>query len=429
MSVTRELYESYLEIQGVLEPKVIQEEVDLMEDINLLDDEELEDIVDETIFAMAEEGYTLDDIESAFDDIISEATVTVGTGSRRASGQMSSSGRTVTIGRGTELRNMARKAQVVKNARDRQVQAVKNAPGDAVNRVKNAVKSGVGKVRRVVDNAAADYAAKNKLVASKAGKPLNRTSIGMKQASKDPSARREIRSKVVGHLASRAKAKIQSGINAVRGAASNAASSARIAGRNAASSARVAGRKVGYAAKDAGDSAVSSVKKASDTIQSRVASAKDSTKSRVKSGLGRLARGIASRASSVASRFGEDVDIYDVVFDHILSEGYADTEESAIAIMSNMSEDWIDSIVEEYADLLDERNRGERGMSDWQVRRRRDKRDGYPSHLSGGGVRVGGMKRFEHDSIRGRKKLRGKVLPHMRGPNDNVSNYYQGTAK
>ena len=37
---------------------------------------------------------------------------------------------------------------------------------------------------------------------------------------------------------------------------------------------------------------------------------------------------------------------YDIVFDYLISEGYADTEDSALVIMANMSEDWRQSIVE-----------------------------------------------------------------------------------
>lgn len=36
----------------------------------------------------------------------------------------------------------------------------------------------------------------------------------------------------------------------------------------------------------------------------------------------------------------ERVDLYDVVLEHLLSEGYADTEEAATVIMANMSEEW-----------------------------------------------------------------------------------------
>jgi hypothetical protein len=38
--------------------------------------------------------------------------------------------------------------------------------------------------------------------------------------------------------------------------------------------------------------------------------------------------------------------IYDLVLSHLLDEGYADTYEAAEKIMVNMSEEWIESIVE-----------------------------------------------------------------------------------
>ena len=42
----------------------------------------------------------------------------------------------------------------------------------------------------------------------------------------------------------------------------------------------------------------------------------------------------------------QDFDVFDVIKGHLLDEGYADTEESALAIMANMSEEWRQSIVE-----------------------------------------------------------------------------------
>ena len=48
----------------------------------------------------------------------------------------------------------------------------------------------------------------------------------------------------------------------------------------------------------------------------------------------------------------ENYDAYDLVLSHLINEGYADTYEAALTIMTNMSEDWKYSIVEE---TLDER--------------------------------------------------------------------------
>jgi hypothetical protein len=43
----------------------------------------------------------------------------------------------------------------------------------------------------------------------------------------------------------------------------------------------------------------------------------------------------------------ESFDLFDYILEHLVAEGYADTNEAAIAIMANMSEEWKQSIVEE----------------------------------------------------------------------------------
>lgn len=42
----------------------------------------------------------------------------------------------------------------------------------------------------------------------------------------------------------------------------------------------------------------------------------------------------------------EEVDLFDTILEHLVAEGYADTNEAALAIMVNMSEEWRQSIVE-----------------------------------------------------------------------------------
>ena len=47
-----------------------------------------------------------------------------------------------------------------------------------------------------------------------------------------------------------------------------------------------------------------------------------------------------------ASMLKQDFDPFDVVLGHLIDEGYADTEQAALQIMANMSEEWRESIVE-----------------------------------------------------------------------------------
>ncbi len=58
------------------------------------------------------------------------------------------------------------------------------------------------------------------------------------------------------------------------------------------------------------------------------------------------ARGSGNKARKRAAALQrEEYDLYDIILSHLLDEGYAETIESAEAIMVNMSEDWRDSIV------------------------------------------------------------------------------------
>jgi hypothetical protein len=49
---------------------------------------------------------------------------------------------------------------------------------------------------------------------------------------------------------------------------------------------------------------------------------------------------------NVGGPYKEEFDTYDLVLEYLLDEGFADTEDSALQIMSNMSEDWRGKILE-----------------------------------------------------------------------------------
>ena len=50
-----------------------------------------------------------------------------------------------------------------------------------------------------------------------------------------------------------------------------------------------------------------------------------------------------------SSAHKEEVDLFDTILEHLVAEGYADTNEAALAIMANMSEEWRQSIVEKHS--------------------------------------------------------------------------------
>ena len=72
--------------------------------------------------------------------------------------------------------------------------------------------------------------------------------------------------------------------------------------------------------------------------QGAVLNAKQKEKQRRKG----LAKGAMGKAE-----VEESYDLYDIILSHLLDEGYADTNENAFAIMTNMSEEWIESICED----------------------------------------------------------------------------------
>jgi hypothetical protein len=59
--------------------------------------------------------------------------------------------------------------------------------------------------------------------------------------------------------------------------------------------------------------------------------------------------GVERHTSGARMPQKESFDLYDAILSHLLDEGYADTNEAAIAIMANMSEEWRESIVEKHA--------------------------------------------------------------------------------
>ena len=53
-----------------------------------------------------------------------------------------------------------------------------------------------------------------------------------------------------------------------------------------------------------------------------------------------------NKPREVRMRANEEVDIFDAILEHLIAEGYADTNESALVIMANMSEEWREEILE-----------------------------------------------------------------------------------
>lgn len=268
------IYEAYAAVYNEdLREELLIEETILLESINELYDDELEEIVEDSIYNMLDEGYDIDEVEEIFEEILSEMNPYAPAGSKAARQYAQST----TSSKKSAERKVSRDATIekIKGAVKSGVKAVKKTAGD--------IKSGAEEAKfKAIDAPAARYATRRGI-----GGP----GPGLSARSKDPAKRRALRGAVVSDLTSRAKAKLDSGVDAVK-------------------------------------SAGSAVKKGAKGL------------------LGGAARAVSRGARDVARRLGEDVDLYDVVLEHLLDEGFADTEEAATVIMANMSEEWRDDIIE-----------------------------------------------------------------------------------
>jgi len=62
----------------------------------------------------------------------------------------------------------------------------------------------------------------------------------------------------------------------------------------------------------------------------------------------------------------QSFDPFDVVLGHLIDEGYADTQEAALQIMTNMSEDWRDGILDEAAIRYPKKKKGAKDTREYQ---------------------------------------------------------------
>ena len=301
------LYEAYAAVyDDNLREELLTEEIILLESIEELYDDELEEIVEDSIYSMLDEGYDIDEVEEIFEEVFSEARVDMAAraAQRKADTEASEKSAKEARSRGASVVRKEKRAAII----DKIKSTVKKVASDVKSAVKKTagdIKSGAKEAKfKVVDAPAARYAS---------NRGIGGPGPGLSARSKDPEKRRALRGAVVKDLTSRAQEKFGRGV-------------------------------------DAAKSAGSAVKKGAKGL------------------LGGIARAVSRGSRNVARRLGEDVDLYDVVLEHLLDEGYADTEESALVIMANMSEEWRESIlsedpVQDYRDMkrADENRGGARG--------------------------------------------------------------------
>jgi hypothetical protein len=297
----KNFYEAYSAVYDEELRNELEEMTDEFAGIEELTEEEINAIVEDTIFEMIAEGYDFDDVEEIFEEVLSEGRVDMAAraAARKQYAQSSEKAAKEARSRGASV--------VRKEKRAEKIAQLKGSVKSTLNRAKEAVKSGVAKAKEA--GREAKFKAVDRPVASYATKRGLHPAAGMAARSKDPAKRRGLRAKVASDIKSRISGKIKGAVE-----------KARTLGAGAASAAASAPGAVAGAARQAGSS----------------------VKSSVKGRVGRAALGVAKRMG-----VAEEVDVYDIVLDHLLDEGYAETEEAATVIMANMSEEWREEILDE----------------------------------------------------------------------------------
>ena len=107
----------------------------------------------------------------------------------------------------------------------------------------------------------------------------------------------------------------------------------------------------------------------------------------------------------------EAYDIYDVILSHLIDEGYADTFESAEAIMVNMSEEWRQSIVEDFPNVQNKPRPGDAGTSGLKMIQTPGGQRGYINKHSGGEILPSGTVN---------KIMGGNLMVKNKNPKSNI---------
>jgi hypothetical protein len=98
-----------------------------------------------------------------------------------------------------------------------------------------------------------------------------------------------------------------------------------------------------------------------------------------------LSAAVVSATAKPTAFQANSFDPFDVIKGHLLDEGYADTEESALAIMTNMSETWKEEILEGVLGEDKKYDRNRQRAAQRAAARNAARRDGKTGNVPGVG--------------------------------------------
>lgn len=311
----RTLQEAYEAVyDDELRSEIMSDDYDELDILDELDDDELDEIVEEIVYEMLDEGYDFDDVEYIFEDVLFEAR-----SARRRTG-------------GPSYAEV--KAKIDAKERAKKAKKAKAQPQPEATRQSTST----SRSRRVGSSSGERMGAGRRgLTPRKQEERFARRKAEREASEKSDreSARRERRERIA---------------SAVKGALSKAGEMAKGVKQRIGAKLRGAQAAAGIAGSIAKDEA----KRARRSVEDQAGKAVDVAKSGLKGLIRRGAERVQRGAEGVARRMSEEVETFDIVLDFLLSEGIAETLEEAQWLMVNeLDYEDVDAILEAY-EVLDE---------------------------------------------------------------------------
>ena len=343
----RHLTEAYQEIYSGNSPIFIHEEIEL------LSDEQLDIVVEGAVIELIEEGYTLEDINEAFEDfdesLIVEAKgkVTGRTGNKKFSGDAAYKDMLKSMDSKPSEKKKESKTQKLKPSPSpkttKSSKTTDSDHSDAVRRSKNAAMgralASSSRVKKSVSKVTGNVSASGKYKPRATDRPNTPTS------SLSPKKKgikiNNIRKRVSGAI-SKAGDKFNK-------AAEKTGKSFASVSKKVQSTASGTVKKAG----DAANSAARSAARGTDRAEKAVAGKAKQAKSGLKGMIRRAATSVANRASGLARRMSEEYDQYDLVLEFLVDNEIAeDLQEAQWMMVNEVDSEDIATIMEAYG--LDE---------------------------------------------------------------------------
>ena len=349
----RHLTEAYQEIYSENSPIFIHEEIEL------LSDEQLDIVVEGAVAELLEEGYTLEDINEAFEDF-DESLITEA--ARRAKPAPAGAPTEAQVKAQQKERDekknagkpLSKKAQNQERMRAARLAGASKSPSspkttksskttdsdhsDAVRRSKNAAMgralASSSRVKKSVSKVTGNVSASGKYKPRATDRPNTPTSS---LSSKKGIKINNIRKRVSGAI-SKAGDKFNK-------AAEKTGKSFASVSKKVQSTASGTVKKAG----DAANSAARSAARGTDRAEKAVAGKAKQAKSGLKGMIRRAATSVANRASGLARRMSEEYDQYDLVLEFLQTEGFAESlDEARVLMVNELDREDIDTIVNAY---------------------------------------------------------------------------------